>query len=85
MSPALTLSEFISAKALIEHLAVTRAVLASWMNRGLPYIRVGRSLYFREASVAGWLGTQERTRDPESPRTTPEGGSKQPQGPRKDR
>lgn len=85
MQPATTLSEFISAKALTEHLGVTRAVLARWMETGLPYIRVGRSLYFREASVAGWLSAREWTRDPESPRTSAEGGSKASQRPQKDR
>ena len=86
MPPATSLTDFISGKALTEHLGITRAVLGSWMDRGLPYVRVGRSLYFREASVAGWLSAQERTRDPAAPsRTSPDGGSTTPQRPRKDR
>ncbi len=63
MSEAVSLSEFISKESLLKHLAISREVLSAWMGKGLPYIRVGRSLYFREASVAAWLSRQERTQD----------------------
>lgn len=62
METAKTLEEFISAENLTKHLGVTRAVLSRWQDRGLPYIRIGLRLYFREASVAGWLAGQEKVR-----------------------
>ncbi len=62
--PAENLSEFIPAESLQEHLKISRTVLRSWMASGLPFIRVGLRLYFRERSVARWLSTQERTQDP---------------------
>lgn len=58
-----TLSEFISAESLTKHLSISRSVLLSWIDKGLPYIRVGKRLYFQEGSVALWLATQERTRE----------------------
>lgn len=60
-----TLNEFVSAEALTKHLGITRQVLLAWIEKGLPYIRVGVRLYFLEASVAGWLVSRERTRDAE--------------------
>ncbi len=60
---AVSLSDFISAESLTTRLGITRAVLSRWIEKGLPYIRVGLRLYFHEASVAGWLARQERTRD----------------------
>ncbi len=61
--PAESLSEFIPADNLQGHLKITRPVLRAWIARGLPYVRVGLRLYFREKSVAAWLSQQERTRD----------------------
>ena len=60
MDEVKSLSEFITAESLSKHLGITRIVLTDWIHRGLPFIRVGRKLYFREASVATWLTTQER-------------------------
>ncbi len=61
---ATSLSEFITAESLCKHLGISKSVLARWRDRGLPYVRVGLKLYFREASVATWLMTQERTHEP---------------------
>ncbi len=62
MESATSLEEFISAEQMTKHLGITRTVLGRWMDRGLPYIRVGLRLYFREASVAAWLARQEKVR-----------------------
>ncbi len=62
--PADSLSEFIPADNLQEHLKITRPVLRAWIERGLPYVRVGLRLYFRERSVAAWLSQQEKRQDP---------------------
>jgi excisionase family DNA binding protein len=57
------LSDFVKAKDLCEFLGITRSVLLAWVNRGLPYVRVGSQLLFREASVAEWLVKQEKVRE----------------------
>ena len=62
METTKTLEAFISAEQLTKHLGISRAVLGRWMDHGLPYIRVGLKLYFREASVAAWLASQEKVR-----------------------
>jgi len=62
MEATRSLEEFISAEQLTKHLGISRAILGRWMDRGLPYIRVGVRLYFREASVAAWLGSEEKVR-----------------------
>lgn len=63
MEPPKTLAEFVSAESLSKHLGVSRNVLLDWLNRGLPYIRVGMRLYFREAAVCAWLASQEHVRE----------------------
>lgn len=63
MDEVKSLSEFITAKSLTEHLGISKSILRGWVDRGLPYIRVGLKLYFREASVAAWLARQEKVRD----------------------
>lgn len=63
MDEAQSLSEFITSESLTKHLGVTRNVLLGWLDHGLPYIRVGRQLYFREGSVAAWLARQENSRE----------------------
>jgi hypothetical protein len=60
--PATSISEFLPDDELCEALKISRDVLDAWLGKGLPHIKLGKQLYFREASVAGWLGSQEQVR-----------------------
>jgi len=63
MSEPTSLSEFLPAESLVQSLGISRSVLLSWIDHGLPSIRVGKRLYFHEASVAAWLKRRERVQD----------------------
>ncbi len=60
--PAKSISEFLPVKGLLESLGISRDVLYAWIDAGLPHIKIGQQLYFREVSVAGWLGAQEKVK-----------------------
>ncbi len=57
-----TLNDFIAAEKLTKILGISREVLLGWLDKGLPYIRIGVRLYFHEPAVAAWLKRQETTR-----------------------
>ncbi len=60
--PAKSISEFLPDDGLCDALKISRDVLTDWIGKGLPHIKIGKQLYFREASVADWLGAQEQVR-----------------------
>lgn len=59
-SGQLSFSQFVTEQALLESLGINRAFLRVLMyKRGMPFIRLGRKLFFYEPSVASWLLRQQ--------------------------
>ena len=55
----ISLDEFISAENLAKTFGVSKQTVFRWRESGLPYIRVGLKVLFRESSVAAWLASRE--------------------------
>ena len=53
------LPEILDSHEMSDIFGISRATLARWRERGLPYIRIGIKCYFIEASVFEWLKTLE--------------------------
>ena len=52
------LRDFLSAKELAEVLGVTIDTVLEWRDRGLPFYRIGKRVWFEQQEVAQFIMTQ---------------------------
>jgi excisionase family DNA binding protein len=48
-------AEMVDAKTICKRMSWTRSTLMSMVDRGLPYYRPGKKLYFNMNEVQGWM------------------------------
>ena len=51
-------SPFLSKQQTCHYLGISNKTLDSWIKKGLPYIRVGKTIRFDKAEINRWLQNQ---------------------------
>ena len=54
------LKDFLSAKELAEVLGITIDTVFEWRNKGLPFYRIGKRVWFEQCEVAEFIKTHLR-------------------------
>ncbi len=52
------LEGYVTRPELAKQLGITPVTLSQWLDDGLPYVKLGRSYYFKSTDVSTWIDKQ---------------------------